>query len=81
MLKGKTLADYHVNVSQVFKDSYAYVLSENTKVSAMGWATNDDSMPSGLNDDFYAAAQALYNSGDIAGQMAKLDADWNTATS
>jgi ABC-type glycerol-3-phosphate transport system substrate-binding protein len=80
MLKGKTLADYHVNVTQVFKDSYAYVTAKNTKVSAMAWATNDDSMPSGLNDDFYAAAQALYNSGDIAGQMAKLDAAWNTAT-
>jgi len=81
MLKGKTLADYHVNVSQVFKDSFAYVQAQNTKVSAVGWVTNDDAMPSGLNDDLYAAAQALYNSGDVAGQMAKLDADWNTAPS
>jgi len=80
MLKGKTLADYDVNVTQVFKDSYAYVTQSNTKVSAIGWATNDDSMPSGLNDDFYAAAQALFNSDDIAGQMAKLDGEWNTAT-
>ena len=80
MLKGKTLADYKVDVSQVFKDSYAYVLNQNTKVSAFGWATNDDSMPSGLNDAFYAASQALYNSDDIAGQMAKLDAAWDKAT-
>jgi ABC-type glycerol-3-phosphate transport system substrate-binding protein len=80
MLKDKTLADFNVNVSQVFKDSYAYVVNKNTKVSAIGWATNDDSMPSGLNDDFYAAAQALYNSSDVAGQMAKLDSAWNTAT-
>jgi raffinose/stachyose/melibiose transport system substrate-binding protein len=80
MLKGKTLADYNVNVTQVFKDSYAYVLNENTKVSAFGWATNDDSMPSGLNDAFYAASQALYNSDDVAGQMAKLDAAWDKAT-
>jgi ABC-type glycerol-3-phosphate transport system substrate-binding protein len=80
MLKGKTLADYNVNVTQVFKDSYAYVLNENTKVSAFGWATNDDSMPSGLNNDYYAASQALYNSGDVAGQMAKLDAAWDKAT-
>jgi ABC-type glycerol-3-phosphate transport system substrate-binding protein len=80
MLKGKTLAYYNVNVTQVFTDSYAYVLNKNTKVSAFGWATNDDSMPSGLNDAFYAAAQALYNSNDVAGQMAKLDTAWNTAT-
>lgn len=80
MLKGKTLADYDVNVTQVFEDSYAYVLSQNTKVSAFGWATNDDSMPSGLDDDFYAAGQDLYNSNDIAAQMAKLDSAWDTAT-
>jgi ABC-type glycerol-3-phosphate transport system substrate-binding protein len=80
MLKGKSLADYNVNVTQVFKDSYAYVLNQNTKVSGFGWSTNDDSMPSGLNDAFYAASQALFSSDDIAGQMAKLDAAWDTAT-
>lgn len=80
MLKGKTLADYNVTVSQVFKDSYAYVGQQNTKVSAFGWATNDDSMPSGLNDAFYAASQALFNSDDIAGQMTKLDTAWDAAT-
>jgi len=80
MLKGKSLTDYNVTVTQVFKDSYAYVGQQNTKVSAFGWATNDDSMPSGLNDAFYAASQALYSADDVAGQMAKLDAAWNTAT-
>ncbi|MEY9871701.1 ABC-type glycerol-3-phosphate transport system substrate-binding protein [Streptacidiphilus sp. MAP12-33] len=80
MLKGKTLADYNVNVTQVFKDSYAYVTDQNTKVSAFGWATNDDSMPSGLNDAFYAASQALFTSDDVNGQMAKLDAAWDAAT-
>jgi len=80
MLKGKTLADYGVTVPQVFKDSYAYVTDQNKKVSAFGWATNDDSMPSGLNDAFYAASQALFTSDDVAGQMAKLDSAWDTAT-
>ena len=80
MLKGKTLADYNVNVTEVFKDSYAYVQEKNDKVSAFGWATNDDSMPSGLNDAFYAASQALFSSDDVAGQMAKLDAAWDKAT-
>ena len=80
LIKGKSLDAYNVNVSQVFKDSYAYVLQDNTKVSAIGWATNDDAMPSGLNDAFYAASQALFNSNDVAGQMAKLDSAWSTAT-
>lgn len=80
MLKGKALADYNVDVTQVFKDSYAYVLNQNTKVSAFGWATDDSSMPSGLNEAFYAASQALFDSGDIAGQLAKLDAAWDQAT-
>jgi len=80
MLKGKTLADYNVNVTQVFTDSYAYVTQQNTKVSALGWATNDDSMPSGLNDDFYAASQDLYNNNDVAAQLSKLDSEWDTAT-
>jgi multiple sugar transport system substrate-binding protein/raffinose/stachyose/melibiose transport system substrate-binding protein len=80
LIKGKTLQDYGVDVSQVYQDSYTYVLQNNTKVSAIGWVTNDDAMPSGLNDDFYAAAQALFNSNDVAGQMAKLDSEWTTAT-
>jgi multiple sugar transport system substrate-binding protein/raffinose/stachyose/melibiose transport system substrate-binding protein len=80
MLKNKTLDDYNVTVSQVFKDSYSYVSNTNTKVSALGWATNDDSMPSGLNDLFYAMSQALFTGSDVKGQLSKLDQAWDTAT-
>ncbi|MFE2067645.1 ABC transporter substrate-binding protein [Streptomyces sp. NPDC059467] len=80
MLKGKTLDDYGVSVTKVYKDSYSYVTQQNSKVSAFGWATNDDSMPSGLNNAFYAASQALFSSDDIDGQLAKLDAAWDAAT-
>ncbi|MFF4753235.1 ABC transporter substrate-binding protein [Streptomyces sp. NPDC002514] len=80
MLKGRTLDDYGVHVTKVFKDSYSYVTQQNTKVSAVGWATNDDSMPSGLNNAFYAASQALFSSDDVDGQLAKLDAAWDSAT-
>ncbi|MCX4791963.1 extracellular solute-binding protein [Streptomyces sp. NBC_01221] len=80
MLKNKTLADYHVKVSPAFTESYTYVTKTNTKVSSMGWATNDEALPGTGNDDFYAAAQALFNSGDVKGQMAKLDKSWDTAT-
>ncbi|MBG0850452.1 extracellular solute-binding protein [Streptomyces spinoverrucosus] len=80
MLKDKTLDDYGVSVTKVFKDSYSYVTAQNEKVSAFGWATNDDSMPSGLNNAFYAASQALFSSDDIDGELAKLDAAWDAAT-
>ncbi|MEW1863510.1 extracellular solute-binding protein [Streptomyces sp. NPDC088194] len=80
MLKNKTLADYHVTVSPAFSDSYAYVTKTDTKVSSIGWATNDDALPGSGNNDFYAAAQALFNSGDVKGQMAKLDKAWSTST-
>jgi ABC-type glycerol-3-phosphate transport system substrate-binding protein len=80
MLKGKTLTDYNVTVSPVFTNSFSLVTNTNNKVSAIGWATNDDALPGSLNNDLYAAAQALFNSGDVQGQMNKLDADWATAT-
>ena len=80
MLKGKTLADYGVTVTKVFEDSFAYVTADNTKVNAIGWATNDDALPPGLNDQFYAASQALFTSGDVKAEMAKLDQAWTTAT-
>jgi ABC-type glycerol-3-phosphate transport system substrate-binding protein len=80
MLKGKTLADYNVTVSPVYTQSFSYVTDTNTKVSSIGWVTNDDAMPGSLNNDFYAAAQALFNTGDVQGQMSKLDQDWTTAT-
>ena len=80
MLKGKTLADYKVNVSPVFADSFSYVTQTDNKVSSIGWTTNDDALPGSLNNDFYAAAQALFNTNDVQGQMNKLDQAWTTAT-
>jgi len=80
MIKGKTLASYDVTVSPAFTNSYSYVTQTNNKVSSIGWATNDDAMPGSLTNDFYAAAQALFNTSDVKGQMAKLDQDWATAT-
>lgn len=80
MLKGKTIADFNVTVSPTFTDSYAFVTQTNTKVSSIAWATNDDALPGDMNNDFYAAAQALFNTSDVKGTMAKLDQEWNTAT-
>ena len=80
MLKNKSLADFNVSVSPVYTNSYSYVTGSNNKVSSIGWATNDDAMPGSLNNDFYAAAQALFNTSDVQGQMSKLDQDWTSAT-
>jgi ABC-type glycerol-3-phosphate transport system substrate-binding protein len=80
MLKNKTLQDYKVTVSPAFTDSYSFVTKTNTKVSSVGWATNDDALPGTGNNDFYAAAQALFNSKDVKGEMSKLDKSWDTAT-
>jgi ABC-type glycerol-3-phosphate transport system substrate-binding protein len=80
MLKDKTLAAYGATVSPAFTQSYGYVTQQNTKVGAIAWATNDDALPGTLNNDLYAAAQALFNSGDVQGQMRKLDDKWASAT-
>jgi ABC-type glycerol-3-phosphate transport system substrate-binding protein len=80
MLKGKTLTDYQVTVSPVFEQSYKYVTEDNKKVSAIAWVTNDDAMPGTLNNDIYAASQALFNTNDVAGEMKKLDDKWASAT-
>jgi multiple sugar transport system substrate-binding protein/raffinose/stachyose/melibiose transport system substrate-binding protein len=80
MLKGKTLADYGVTVSQLFKDSFSLVSQDNNKVSAVAWATNDDSLAPGLNNLFYAMSQALFSGSDVASELAKLDTAWDAAT-
>jgi len=80
MLKGKPLASYGLTLSPAFNDSYSYVTNTNTKVSSMSWATNDDALPGDVTTDFDAAAQALFSTSNVLGQMQQLDQDWATAT-
>jgi len=81
LIKGKTLADYGVTVGPAFQQAFNYIpATDNTKVSSFGWAVNDNSLPGSLNNKLYAAAQALFNSDDVAGEMAKLDASWASAS-
>jgi ABC-type glycerol-3-phosphate transport system substrate-binding protein len=79
MIKGKTLASYGLTLSPAFNSSYSYVTNTNTKVSSMSWATNDDALPGNVTNDFDAAAQALFSTSNVAGQMQQLDQDWATA--
>jgi hypothetical protein len=46
----------------------------------MSWATNDDALPGDVTTDFDAAAQALFSTSNVLGQMQQLDQDWATAT-
>jgi ABC-type glycerol-3-phosphate transport system substrate-binding protein len=80
MIKGKPLASYGLTLSPAFNDSYSYVTNTNTKVSSMSWATNDDALPGNVTNDFDAAAQALFSTSNVRGQMQQLDQDWATAT-
>ena len=80
MIKGKSLASYGLTLSPAFNTSYSYVTNTNTKVSSMSWATNDDALPGNVTSDFDAAAQALFSTSNVLGQMQQLDQDWATAT-
>jgi hypothetical protein len=80
MIKGKSLASYGLSLSPAFYNSYSYVTNTNTKVSSMSWATNDDALPGNVTTDFDAAAQALFSTANVLGQMQQLDQDWATAT-
>jgi multiple sugar transport system substrate-binding protein/raffinose/stachyose/melibiose transport system substrate-binding protein len=80
MLNGKSLASYRLSLSPAFRSSYSYVTSKNTKVSSVSWATNDDAFPGNMTDDFDAAAQALFSTPNVRGEMQQLDQDWADAT-
>jgi len=80
MLKGRTLASYDLQLSPAFYASYSYVTNQNSKISSMSWATNDNALPGNMTADFDAVAQALFSTSNVLGQMQQLDADWTTAT-
>jgi multiple sugar transport system substrate-binding protein/raffinose/stachyose/melibiose transport system substrate-binding protein len=79
MLKNRTLDDFGATVTPLYDESYKLVTEDNTKVSAFGWVNNNDALPPGMNDLFYALSQQLFASGDVKGQLAQLDSDWDTA--
>lgn len=81
MMKNLTLEDYNATVNSLYTDSYAYVTNDNTKVSAFAWVGNDDALPPGMNDLFYALSQSMFSNPDLEAQLAQLDLDWDAATS
>ncbi|GIH10364.1 ABC transporter substrate-binding protein [Rhizocola hellebori] len=79
MLKNVKLQDFGATVTPVFTDAYALVGQENTKVSSIGWVNNDDALPPGVSDLFYALSQQLFTNGDVAAQLSALDKAWDKA--
>ena len=81
MLKGKSLASYGLTAEPgVQRLLLLRHRTSNTKVSSMSWATNDDALPGNVTSDFDAAAQALFSTSNVLGQMQQLDQDWANAT-
>ncbi len=80
MMKNLTLDDFGVDVSSLYIDAYDLATADNTKVSAFGWVSNDDSLPGDVANLFYALSQSFFSNSDVEGQLAQLDADWDAAT-
>lgn len=79
MLKNVSLDGFAASVTPVFTDSYKHVQGNSTKVSSIGWVNNDDALPPGVSDLFYALAQQLFTNGDVQGQLAAIDTAWDKA--
>jgi multiple sugar transport system substrate-binding protein/raffinose/stachyose/melibiose transport system substrate-binding protein len=79
MLKNVKLSDFGANVTPVFTEAFALVGQDNNKVSSIGWVSNDDALPPGVTDLFYALSQQLFTNGDLNGQLSALDKAWDKA--
>ncbi len=80
LIKGKTLDDYHVNVSGLFKEGYSYTdKAGSSKVDAFAWVNNDSALIAGLTDEFAKTAQNIILGKDVKSEMARLDDLWDKA--
>src|SRR5260221_5739549 len=80
LVKGLTLDDYHVTVSDLFKEGYSYTTkSGTTKADAFAWVNNDSALIAGLTDEFYKTSQNIILGKDVASEMARLDGLWDKA--
>lgn len=79
LFKNISFEDFGAEVSTLYTDSYAFATGDDEKVSSFGWVANDDSLPPGFSDKFFALAQSLFSNSDLEAQLAQLDADWDIA--
>jgi ABC-type glycerol-3-phosphate transport system substrate-binding protein len=80
LLKGVTIESMGAKVTSLYNDTYTYVTDQNNKVASFGWVNNDDQLPPGVPDAFYAMSQKMFTDDDIDAQLAALDEDWDKAT-
>jgi raffinose/stachyose/melibiose transport system substrate-binding protein len=80
LIKGMTLDDFHVTVSDLFKVGYSYTDMENTtKVDAFAWVNNDSALIAGLTDEFAKSTQNIILGNDVETETARLDTLWDEA--
>src|SRR5258708_16398455 len=78
LVKGLTLDDYHVTVSDLFKQGFSYTTKTGTsKVDAFGWVNNDSALIAGLTDEFAKTSQNIILGKYVASEMARLDGIWD----
>ena len=81
MVKGKTIDDWDVEVSDLYTESYeGYVTNEDAqKVSTFTWSNNDDDVIGGMKEEIYSSIQNVFLGADVAEEMARLDQLWDEA--
>ncbi len=79
MIKGKTLEDWNVTVSNLYKEAFNEVVLNDdvAKVSAFSWSNNDDDVIAGVKEEFYASIQNIFLGTDVTEEMTRLDKVWD----
>ena len=80
LIKGMTIDDFHVTVSDLFKEGYSYTdMADTTKVDAFAWVNNDSALIAGLTDEFAKSTQNIILGKDVETETARLDDLWDKA--
>ncbi len=78
LIKGRTIEDYHVDVSDLFLENYAYLSRKDVVfVPSYGFALGDNSDLPGIRDEYARMAQELFMGADVEKELAKLDKVWD----
>ncbi len=79
MVKGKTIEDWGVEVSQLYLDAFNGVVANDAiqKVSAFTWSNNDNDVIGGMKDEIYRSVQNIFLGADVLTEMQMLDQKWD----
>ncbi len=79
MVKGKTIEEWGVEVSQLYLDAFNGVVANDAieKVSAFTWSNNDNDVIAGMKDEIYRSVQNIFLGADVLTEMQNLDAKWD----